>query len=189
MNIAEPVEMPIDPGPGSALAAITDTEQALALFDSLDPVSIEFMLGDWQGAGVPTGHPMDGVLEEANWYGKRFESPGRVYPLVHVALDGKKFCIQPALMPIGLLVRHPFLKNFLNKRLFLLMRPLVATRHPGARLRMTEFRGVKTATMIYDRQPINDVFRKLDEDTVLGAMDMKSMERPFFFKLQRETPG
>jgi len=189
MNLAERTEMPIESGPESALAAITSTEQALALFDSLDPVSIEFMLGDWKGAGVPTDHPMDGVLEAANWYGKRFESPRCVYPLVHMGLDGKKFCIQPALMPIGLLVRYPSIKTLLNKRLFLLLRPLVGTRHSGARLRMTEFRGVTTATMIYDRQPINDVFRKLDEDTVLGAMDMKEMERPFFFKLQREKPG
>lgn len=186
MNVAAHAKKVTASGPEAALAAITNTEQALTLFDSLDPVSIEFMLGDWTGSGVPTGHPMDGVLEDAGWYGKRFESPGRVHPLVHMTLDGQKFCIQPALMPIGLLLRYPGLKRLLNKRLFLLMRPLTSTRHPGARLRMTEFRGVTSATMIYDRQPINDVFRKLDEDTVLGAMDMKGMERLFFFKLQRE---
>jgi hypothetical protein len=40
--------------------------------------------------------------------------------------------------------------------------------------------------MIYDNLPINDVFRKVDQDTVLGAMDLKGIPRPFFFVLRRE---
>ena len=38
-------------------------EEALALFDSLPAVEVDFMLGAWKGAGFPTGHPLDGVLE------------------------------------------------------------------------------------------------------------------------------
>ena len=34
--------------------------------------------------------------------------------------------------------------------------------YPLARLRMTEYRGVVSATMIYDSLPLNDVFRKVD---------------------------
>jgi len=105
-----------------------------------------------------------------------------------LAPGGQKFNVQPALMPIGFLVRYPSLKRLLNQRLFLLARPLFSTRHPGARLRMTEYRGVISATMIYDRQPINDVFRKMDENAVLGLMDMRGMQRPFFFRLWREAP-
>ena len=162
------------------------TEQALACFDALEPVDLPFMLGAWRGSGVDTGHPMDGLLEKASWHGKRFDSPDEVHPLVHVTPGGKKFCVQPLLMPIGLLVRYPQLKGLISRRLFMLLRPLFSTRRPAARLRMTEYRGVVSATMIYDRQPINDVFRKIDDDTVLGAMDMRGMARPFFFKLSRE---
>lgn len=37
-----------------------------------------------------------------------------------------------------------------------------------------------------DGQPIHDVFRKLDNETVLGVMDLKDMPQPFFFVLRRE---
>jgi hypothetical protein len=51
---------------------------------------------------------------------------------------------------------------------------------------MTEYRGVLSATMIYDQLPTNDIFRKLDDNTVLGLMDNKTIKDPFFFKLIRE---
>jgi hypothetical protein len=52
---------------------------------------------------------------------------------------------------------------------------------------MTTYRGAPSATMIYDQLPIHDVFRKIDENTVFGVMDLKRMKRPFFFILRRET--
>jgi len=67
--------------------------------------------------------------------------------------------------------------------------PLFATRRSQARLRLTEYRGKSSATMIYDSLPINDVFRKVDENTVLGIMDMKGVAQPFFFILRRENDG
>ena len=45
-----------------------------------------------------------------------------------------------------------------------LLLPLVATSRPAARLRMTQYRGVVTATMCYDAHPIHDVFRRVDDD-------------------------
>lgn len=45
--------------------------------------------------------------------------------------------------------------------------------------------GVNTAMMMYNPLPINDVFRKMDENTVLGLMDLKGMGQPFFFVLRR----
>ena len=51
---------------------------------------------------------------------------------------------------------------------------------------MTEYRGVVSATMIYDSLPINDIFRKVDDDTVLGVMDLRFTPQPFFFILRRE---
>ena len=64
--------------------------------------------------------------------------------------------------------------------------PLFQTRRSRARVRMTEYRGKLSATMIYDALPINDVFRKVDADTVLGIMDYKGMPASLFFVLQRE---
>ncbi len=65
---------------------------------------------------------------------------------------------------------------------------MMRTNKPKARLRMTEFRGVTTATMIYDALPINDVFRKVDADTALGVMDRRGEKAPalLFFVLRRE---
>jgi len=48
-------------------------------------------------------------------------------------------------------------------------------------------KGKVSATMIYDQLPINDVFRKLDDNTVIGVLDHKLEKEPFFFKLNREN--
>ncbi|MGA8046787.1 MAG: DUF4334 domain-containing protein, partial [Dermatophilaceae bacterium] len=69
------------------------------------------------------------------------------------------------------------------------LRPLLRTRRtrrPAARLRMVEYRGVVTGTMIYDALPIKDHFRAVDDDTLLGAMDLRGLEDPFLFVLRRE---
>lgn len=55
----------------------------------------------------------------------------------------------------------------------------------SAQLREVVYRGVCTATMIYDTQPILDHFRKIDDNTVLGAMDRKGDAVPLYFYLHR----
>jgi hypothetical protein len=42
--------------------------------------------------------------------------------------------------------------------------------------------------MCYDALPINDVFRKVDDDTLVGAMDLRGLQMPFMFVLRREPP-
>ncbi|MEZ4453169.1 MAG: DUF4334 domain-containing protein [Nannocystaceae bacterium] len=54
-----------------------------------------------------------------------------------------------------------------------------------ASLRSVTYRGVTTATMIYDRHPIFDHFRRVDDDTILGVMDRKGDAFPLFFYLRR----
>ena len=164
------------------------TKEVLEIFDNLDPIGTDFMLGAWKGGGFPTEHPLDGVLEAYHWHGKRFENPEDVHPLVFAAMGGKKISVNPLLvMPgLGLLKCLPFLKSKIFGRVFRIFLPLVFTRCSRARLRMTDYRGKSSATMIYDNLPINDVFRKVDENTVLGAMDLKGMDQPFFFVLRRE---
>jgi hypothetical protein len=55
-------------------------------------------------------------------------------------------------------------------------------------LRAVLYRGVVTATMVYDQHPIFDHFRRITDDLVLGVMDRKGEEMPLFFWLRR-LPG
>lgn len=161
------------------------TDEALALFDRLDIVPMEMMIGSWHGEGIDTGHKMDGMLEAARWHGKIFKDAETVFPLVHKGPFGGICTLNPALLPIGLSMALPF-RNVLIPALFPLALPFITTRVSGARLRMTECRGKVSATMCYDAKPIHDVFRKIDDNTVLGLMDRKGMTPPYFFKLMRE---
>ena len=68
----------------------------------------------------------------------------------------------------------------------MLTNELMKTEVSQARLRMMEYRGKVTATMVYDYLPINDSFKKIDENTVLGIMDYKIYPQPFFFILERK---
>ena len=54
-----------------------------------------------------------------------------------------------------------------------------------ASLREVVFRGVATATMIYDKSPVFDHFRKVTEDLVVGVMDQKGSDRALIFYLER----
>jgi len=54
-----------------------------------------------------------------------------------------------------------------------------------ARLRMLQFRGQLTATMIYDQHPICDQFKRIDDVTVLGVMYSKGDSFPLYFWLSR----
>lgn len=161
------------------------TTEALALFDSLEPVDVDFMLGRWVGAGFATDHPMDGLLETFGWYGKAFVTPDDVHPLLF-RRGGDVISISPRFMPMNLLWKMPVPRSGLLNALSLPFKLALQTRNARARLRMLEHRGKVSATMIYDDLPIHDVFRKLDDVTVLGVMDLKGMPQPFFFQLRRE---
>jgi Domain of unknown function (DUF4334)/GXWXG protein len=56
-----------------------------------------------------------------------------------------------------------------------------------AQIREVKFRGVVTAAMVYDKQPIIDAFRFIDENTMLGAMDSKLLKNAgvYYFYLKR----
>jgi hypothetical protein len=59
----------------------------------------------------------------------------------------------------------------------------------GATLRRVEFRGVSTATMVYDSHPTFDHFRRIADDAVIGVMDRKGEEAPLVFTLKRRPPA
>ncbi len=162
------------------------TQEAIALFDSLEPAQSSQMIGRWRGEGVDTDHPMDGMLEASYWYGKEFLGEDDVHPLVHkLPLWGRRN-INPGLLPINLTTKLP-LRDLIGPVLVPLVAPLIWTGKAKARLRTLEFRGRLHAAMCYDDKPINDVFAQYDENTLLGWMDYKGMVKPYFFKLFRES--
>jgi hypothetical protein len=173
--------------PSILQAGQTTTEKALELFDALEPVDLDFMIGRWQGSGLHTNHPMDGFLEVSNWYGKEFIDSETVHPLLF--LDSQKNIIKIAPNPKAMSwsLKLPMLKNEAFKPLMTMTNSLLKTEESQARLRMMEYRGKISATMIYDYLPINDTFRKIDDNTVLGVMDYKALSQPFFFVLKRNT--
>jgi hypothetical protein len=167
-----------------------DAGDALAYFDGLPTVSAAQMLGRWRGSGLPTGSPLDGLLEAYGWYGKEFLGREAVHPLLVRGRGGRPRAIDPAMIPLGLLRGHAGLAKLWPVRTaFGRLRPALYTNQPKARLRMVEHRGVTTAAMIYDALPIIDVFRRVGDDVVIGAMDMRGLPSPFFFVLERDDPG
>jgi hypothetical protein len=163
------------------------TAEALAFFDGLAPLPLEGLIGRWRGSGLATGHPMDGLLEAFGWYGKEFIDREAVHPLLFRGRGGQVDAVNPGLVPMGLVGRHPtFFRRPALRVLFAALRPLLSTTRPGARLRTVEHRGVLSAAMIYDAAPIIDLFRLVEPDTLLGLMDMRAMEQPFFFVLRRD---
>lgn len=166
--------------PAAPLAEVLD------FYDSLPVVTVEEVIGNWYGSGLETDNPLDGVLEATGWYGKNFTGPDGAHPLVFDGPRGK-FRVNPRAVPLGTalrierIIKAPGVLGLARRLL-----PLLRTTKPAARLRMTEYRGVVTATMCYDALPIHDVFRKVDDHTLLGAMDMRGLKAPFMFVLRRE---
>lgn len=163
--------------------------EAFQFFDQLESIDLPSMIGLWKGRELRTNHPMDGLLESVNWFGKEFIDSETVHPLVFQKNDGVLYKVNPGFIPLSL----PFDKipRSLVKSLFSAVSPLIATEKDKARMRMLEYRGVLSATMIYDQHGMYDMFRKVDDHTVLGVMDMKGRqeESGYFFVLERVTKG
>ena len=184
---------PVKYGVGMLLSDVlpnapTDTADALTLFDAAPAVEADAMIGTWHGAELPTGHPLDGLLAASGWWGKQFVDAETVHPLLFPTGDGALWALNPllAFSGLGVVTKLPGLRGRDYRGAISAARPALQTRAPRARLRTTRYRGVDTATMIYDQLPINDVFRRLDDATVLGAMDLRGSKAPYFFVLKRD---
>ncbi|MGP3698033.1 DUF4334 domain-containing protein [Rhodobacter sp. NSM] len=175
--------------PGIAGRAISETSAEVeGWFESLPPVAIPDLIGLWRGEELPSGHPFDGVLDRYQWFGKEFASADAVHPLLFRDARGQLFAVEPRFLPFHLALRLGVARSGLAAAAFSRVKRLLATRRPAAHLRMMEWRGTPSATMIYNRLPIHDHFRRLDEDTVVGAMNDPGFKRPFFFLLRRISP-
>lgn len=168
---------------------IATPEEAWQLFDSLPPVNaVDIATGRWRGEELHTGHPMNGVLPESGWYGKQFDTTEHVHPLLFHS-GAELIALDPRKVPIALAAHVPPALARMTRRLLPMMAPVLRTRQPTARLRDIEYRGVTSAAMIYDRQPIIDHFRALHADILFGVMDHRGTADPYFFLLyQDRTP-
>jgi len=169
--------------------APTTTVDALAIFDAAPAVEPDFMIGTWHGAEMPTGHPLDGLLAASGWWGKQFVDGETVHPLLFPTADGAAlWALNPMLAfgGMGVATKVPALKTRNFTGVISALKPVLGTSSPKARLRTTRYRGVDTATMVYDQLPINDVFRRLDDEAVIGAMDLRGLRNPYFFVLRRD---
>ena len=165
------------------LTGKTSTENALHIYDQLEPVDSSFMIGRWKGSEFRTGHRMDGLLEVCGWYGKLFVDNDTVHPLLFYTASKKEvYAVNPALIPLW----FNFPKIRVLRTILTLAKPILQTKKPKARLRMMDHRGKSSATMIYNSKSINDHFRKIDENKVMGLMDLKGEPKPYFFILERD---
>lgn len=162
-----------------AIAAGKVTQQeAHSIFDSLPTVDPREMLGTWKGSEFPTGHPADGGLTATGWFGKRFRDVETVDPLLFYTEDRTAiFAVDPLRMDVlAASGRQGKAADFQEE---------LETDKPTARLRTVVFRDKATATMIYDQRPVNDHFRRVDQNTLLGAMDARGDDMNYFFVLRR----
>ncbi|MBB4568736.1 DUF4334 domain-containing protein [Rhizobium leucaenae] len=159
---------------------------ALDYFDSLSVAPVAELAGLWQGHGVASEHPLDGVLENLGWYGKRFAADLRADALLFAVGPHRLVAIDPALIPLRLAFRfHRFGRTQVARNLFLYLQKIWRAKGPVASLRPMSFRGKTSAAMVYDSQPITDHFRRIDEDRLLGVMAVEGDSRYYFFVLTR----
>ena len=119
------------------------------LYDELEPLSVEEILGTWKGGKFDGGKDPDPI----KWYGKRFVSADYCEPLLCRKDDGSVYAYDN----LG-----------------------------AAQLRMIAWRGRVSVGLIYDKQPIMDYFRKVDDRVIIGLGDVKGRPTDFFFHLTRE---
>lgn len=145
---------------------------ALERFRHLSPVQPHELVGLWRGRGVATGHPLDGVLENLGWFGKRFTADLRADALLFRSGEKHLTAVDPSLIPLGLALRfHRLGRTRAVRNLFTYLQRRLSTRGPIASVRLLPFEGVLSAAIVYDRKSITDHFRRDD--------------RRYFFELER----
>ncbi len=173
--------------------AFPDQHLALTWFLSLEPVLPIEMTGLWKGKGIPSGHPLDGVLENLNWFGKRFHADQRADALLFQWRERRLVALEPGFMPIRWLIHlAPVGHSSLARKLFSYSHKALQARGPTASLTLRTSQYDETAAMVYDKQPISDYFRRISENELAGMMVVRGDERRYFFSLKRvvaSAPG
>ncbi|AEG56694.1 DUF4334 domain-containing protein [Sinorhizobium meliloti] len=135
---------------------------------------------------IPTGHPLDGVLENLGWFGKRFNADMRADALLFWSGKRRLIALDPGIVPLRLALRfHTIGRMRIARNLFSHLQRGLRAKVPVASLRTMPFSGVASAAMLYDDQPIVDYFRRIDQHRIMGAMTIRGDERIYFFELKR----
>lgn len=71
--------------------AVSEPAELDEIWAALPTVTIDELLGQWRGGELPSGHPMDGQLEQVRWHGKWFNSRYDVAPMVCRDEDGNLY--------------------------------------------------------------------------------------------------
>ena len=162
--------------------------EAIAFFTQLQPISPPELIGLWKGSTIATGHPLDGALESLGWYGKRFHADRRADALVFSTGSRRLVPLDPARIPLGLALQFSGLaKRQWFRNLFSYALKALWARGSVASVGMASFEGIESAAMTYDAQPIVDHFRRVDDDRLMGVMEIKEDPRHYVFLLQRST--
>ncbi|GAC66359.1 DUF4334 domain-containing protein [Gordonia soli] len=74
-----------------AVDGVVDDAELDAIWSALATVTPEEIFGSWKGDEFTTGHPTNGLLQKARWYGKTFTSRSDVQPLMCRDENGKLF--------------------------------------------------------------------------------------------------
>ncbi|MCT1354885.1 MULTISPECIES: oxygenase MpaB family protein [Gordonia] len=159
------------------------------VFDELPAVEAGELRGRWRGTEILTKHRLDGSLERIGWYGKHFDGEGNALPILIQTQSGRIHPLNPALIPTPLFLRPPKLPQRVDRLLRRVLNatvPITPADRPAASVRMMDYRGEQTAAMIYDKQPVIDLFKSAGPNVVLGAMQSRAEDRPHFFLLEKD---
>lgn len=144
------------------------------------------MIGLWTGRGIPSGHPLDGVLENLGWFGKRFSPQMRADALLfRVGRSASSPSIRPGFRSVSHSVSTRSVRSRAASNLASYLLRRLRAKGSVASLKAVPFHGVTSDAMGYDTQPIIDHFRKVDDNRVIGAMVIEGDDRVYFFELKR----
>jgi len=118
-------------------------DELLAFYDSLGPVRVDEVISKWEGHDINLGHECSDAMDQIRWWGKWYISADEAIPLVVFNEEGNQLSSNRSLM------------------------------RGEASLKMIEFRGVVSTTMVYDSEPVFDHFRKVNDEIILGCMNGK----------------
>ncbi|MEV5877314.1 GMC family oxidoreductase N-terminal domain-containing protein [Streptomyces sp. NPDC052101] len=116
--------------PRPQLTGLADTQARVepaeldAVWEALASVRPEQILGTWRGTPLNTGHSAQRRLRDMRWYGKRFNSPDDVQPLICRDQQGRLYSNTEASGEEGRLRMLPF-RNDITAALLYDGRPVV----------------------------------------------------------------
>lgn len=161
------------------------TDELYAYFDSLQPFDMANLRGKWEGVDLDTNHHLNLLLTYCDWYGKDFIDEQNVDGLIfrEKLTSDRCFRVDPKLFPIG---TRFFPNHYITRVVFTFISKFIQTQKSTAKLEMIEYRGKRSASVVYNDIKMVDYYRKIDSRTILGVIESKAYKDPFFYVLQKD---